>query len=297
MPPLSLNAQNRAAACSDMTSPQTLDEHLNAMWDELARAHTYGVDRGTFLSDLRETVVERAAAAGVEAVEVLERMAVEDLYLARGCAAGNAAARRDFVKHYGAEVERLGVIFSTRSVPADDARQELLIRLFTVRPDGSGPFQTYRGSSSLRGWLRVAMRRVVIDLNRGKWRNIPGTGNAEELSGVAEGGPAHADTVVDQLSAAVVQRALGDVLATLSEADRTLLRRYHLEGCTFGQLGREHAVDPSTVHRWLHEAHTKVRKRLSSWTRSSDAADRPRLRPEEVSSLIELVADIFQPPP
>ncbi len=269
-----------------------LEEHLDDVWRRVSRGRDFGVDRRVFLDLLGETVLRRAADGDESPVAVLDRMAIDDLYLAQGCAAGNHSACREFEKLYGRELDRMCLVFATRTVLADDARQELLSIMFLGRGNG-GLFQRYRGISSLQGWLRVSVRHVVIDLHRGRdWRPIPGGGNADELPTLADRASAHDHHgVAEKATASVFARLVAEVLAEIEPAERATLVRYYRDGVTLDQLGREQNCHAATVHRHLRETQTTIRKAVLSRGRAHAG-----LRPDDVPIVIELMSDLFRFP-
>src|SRR4051812_27032746 len=83
-----------------------------------------------------------------------EALHVEDLYLAAGCVAGDAAALRAFEQ-----------TFFTSHHP-DELKAVLRERLLVRRADGPARIATYSGQAPLESWFKVAAARASMNLAR-----------------------------------------------------------------------------------------------------------------------------------
>jgi RNA polymerase sigma-70 factor (ECF subfamily) len=184
------------------------------------------------------------AAAG--AIDDLERVFAEDLYLA--CAAGHgegnaiATLDRDLLPRV------TGAILRVNRDPdfVADAGQALRVDLLV--PDGGrAGILRYAGLGPLVAWLRVVATRTATRVIREDARYVtldtggesaPDKGSADpELRFLKEEG------------AEQVERALVRTLAALGDRDRTLLRLYFVEGMSLAALGRVYHVHQTTMVR------------------------------------------------
>src|SRR6478672_633598 len=98
-------------------------------------------------------------ATGVDADDLALRG--PDLFLAAGCAAGDAAALRHFDAAFVASVDGRVARFALTSDKIDELRQKLRRKLFVGPSPG---IRRYRGLAPLGAWLHVTATRVAIDV-------------------------------------------------------------------------------------------------------------------------------------
>lgn len=265
----------------------TLLDHWRRL---LERFGDFGVPYAEFEGLVLSTLRSRLTPSdGRRALGLLEKMALADLYLARGCACRAPRAWRAFEDQYGPALDRLAVLFSTSTITANDARQELLAGLFGGRDGQSSRFQTYRGISSLEGWLRVAMRRIVIDLHRKvAWRPLPGVCSSLELGGLPDPTPPPESRMVDTRAARALVTLAEEAIAALPSEDRQLLLRHHRDAGTYEEIGREFGVHTATAHRRLQRIRADLARTLLRGAR-----DRLALLPADIYVVRDLMADLF----
>ena len=122
-------------------------------------------------------VPEPAFAARIAALVASGEVAVDglrgaDLYLACGCAGGDAAAVAGFealLAPLRAQLARAG----HDPAVVDDALQLVRYRLLVATPERAAKIDTYRGQGSLAGWLRVVVLRQVRALGRRHQQPVP----------------------------------------------------------------------------------------------------------------------------
>lgn len=264
---------------------------LAAHWQRLVAAQgDYGLDAATFEAQVVDTIRRRLGRSGERAgLAVLDALALDDLYLAQGCAARSPAAWRRFESQYGPMLDRLSLLFSTSAIGAGDARQELLVSLFSGRRGQGSTFQTYRGIASLNGWLRVALRRVVIDLYRSvRWRPLPGGPVELELGLLPDPTPSAEPQLVSTRTARALVALLDEVISALPELDRRTLMMAHRDGCRLEDIGRELGVHLTTAQRRLERIREDVGRAVLRLARS-----RLALSPADVYAVRDMMADFF----
>lgn len=274
-----------------MTDDRAVHAALLDHWQRLLARHgDFGLEREAFVALVLSILRRRLARTGQSAgLPLLEKLALDDLYLARGCAARNERAWRCFEGQYGAVLERLSLLFSTSTITAEDARQELLGALFGGRSGLSSGFQTYQGISSLKGWLRVAVRRIVIDLHRSRgWRPLQGVDANQDLTLLPDPSPPPEPYLIESRTARALVVLVEEAIAALPPEDRRTLLRYHRDGCRLEDLGRELGVHTATAQRRLERIRADVGR-----TVLRTARERLALLPEDVYAVRGAMADLF----
>jgi RNA polymerase sigma-70 factor (ECF subfamily) len=204
-----------------------------------------------------------------------------DLYLACACGMSHPAAppRLDaqFLSHVGRYIANI----SSDPAFVAEVRQLLLMRL--IGREGAPGILDYSGRGPLGGWLRVAAIRVALNLERSRQR----TSEREEAWGEDVSLPPQRSPELEllrQRCAADVRVALEETLAGLERDARNVLRMHYIDGLSIDDIGVSYGVHRATIARWIQKAQSTVlagtRRRL---------ADRLRLRPAELDSLIALV--------
>jgi RNA polymerase sigma-70 factor (ECF subfamily) len=218
----------------------------------------------------------------------LATLRMEELFLCCACLAGLPAAitelEKSFVGEAGRALGRLGLGAHER----DEALQHARAKLLAGGPDGQPKLSQFSGQGSLAGWIRVVIVRSALNARRTERRHAPRDDDllAQRIAGDA-----------DDPELAVVKARYGQSLAEavaaafrkLTSEQRNLLRMYVIDGLTLNDLGRMHAVDASTISRWL----ARIRGNLLAEARNQLLA-RHALRPSECDSVMRVVqGDLF----
>jgi RNA polymerase sigma-70 factor (ECF subfamily) len=178
------------------------------------------------------------------------RLAVEDLYLACGCARGEAAAVAALERELLPAVERLLARRERDPALIDEAKQRLRARVLVAPPGGLPRIAEYRGQGSLAAWLRV----VAIREHTEALRALRG---GAALPGEDELTAPPAALVSPELAAdegrllPAFRRAFREALEALPPRDRTLLRLHYIDGLPLEAIGNVYRVNKGTVSRWL----------------------------------------------
>lgn len=231
---------------------------------------------GVQVSDERflQHVAERASP---ERAASFSALPAGDLYIARACLDGDAAAIRAFEARYFAELGAvLGALGAAdqRDEVAQSLREQLLVG---PRPALAG----YAGLGTLRGWLRSITVRTARRLRRGDPRTQPvedsffldlATADHPELRQLKE---TYRRVFNDSL-----QRAL----ASMTARQRNLLRQHYIDGLSIDDLGRLYGVHRATAARWAQAARLEL---IATTRRLLD--ERLALTDSEFRSLVRLV--------
>jgi RNA polymerase sigma-70 factor, ECF subfamily len=214
--------------------------------------------------------------------DALHSLHVTDLYLACGCANGNAKAIAALESHY---ISKLVPVLS-RKAEGDNDEVAQRLRVRTLVGDGRGRprIASYSGRGPLGKWIRISATRLAVDLHR----------LAKPIFDAAHA----ADVTSSDVERSYIVQRYGDefakglewALAQLTKRERTLLHLHFLEEVSVAQIAARQGVTPRTVQRRLAAAEKQIVKNLQSLV-----AQRLELSSSQVESLLpdvesELVA-------
>jgi RNA polymerase sigma-70 factor (ECF subfamily) len=199
-----------------------------------------------------------------------------DLYLACGCAQGDAAALAALDEKFLAQVGAFVSGIERGSDFADEVRQALREHLLVAR-DGRGPaIADYSGRGALVRWLRVSAQRIALNLRRGK---KPRAEPAEDLR-VTSTDPELA--WLRKSSQGQFAEALRAALAALTVRERNLLRLHFVEGLSTSDIAPLFHAHRTTIRRQLNECQQAlllgVRERLRAELKLSESQVESLLR-------------------
>ena len=189
----------------------------------------------------------------------LDRLYLDDLYLALGCARGDRDALQVFESTYGSDVVRAVAKVGARGHAPEDLEQRVREKLFVADGDRPPRIAAYSGRGSLRGWVRVTSVRAVLDVVR--W-NDETKHKVDMDRDVLEAMPgAAADPELDVLRRAHGEglvEAMREAFATLTPRQRNLLRQRFLHGLSTEKIARLYGVHRATAFRWLESARVEL---------------------------------------
>jgi RNA polymerase sigma-70 factor, ECF subfamily len=227
-----------------------------------AGAERFGLTEQEFAQILEEVSTKYlpAGAGEHEALELYQSLHVEELALARACAAGHDAAWDVFLVRY-----REKLYDTARSIaPSESTARELADSLYadlfgTETREGKrvSKLNYYAGRGSLEGWLRMVLAQEYVNRFRKQRRLVSLEEQAE--AGVQFRAP---DSAVPDGSPAPdprLEAATDEALAALRAEDRLILASYYLDGRTLAETARVLGVHESTISRRLE----KITKSLS----------------------------------
>src|SRR5271157_942268 len=227
---------------------------------EASGAGEFGMDRAAFAMVLAQVVAQavHGGDAGAE-LRFLESLRLEELVLARACAAGNDRAWEVFLTRYR------NTLYETayKIAPTESTGRELADSLYAdlYGVDARGQQRTskllyYQGRGSLQGWLRVVVAQEYINRYRGARRET-------SLDAAVEDGAQFAASEPDAVVAdSRVEAAVATELAALDARERFLLVSYFLDHRTQAEIAKLQGVHESTISRQLERITTGARKRM-----------------------------------
>ncbi len=166
-----------------------------------------------------------------------------DLFLVAACANQVAHALRLFEIQFRGHVRAVAARHPT--VAADELAQVVRVKLFV----GERPaIKQYRGASPLRAWLRVVLAHTAIDLSR-KMNSVSQGLTTDIVERLVFGDNGPEIQVLKNLYGGKFRAAIAAGLASIDDADRTLLRLHFLDGLNLDALARVYHVHRATVAR------------------------------------------------
>jgi RNA polymerase sigma-70 factor, ECF subfamily len=238
-------------------------------------AAAYGMSVGQFAAILDEILrkyhEKNFASVSVEQkIEFCAALRVEELALARACAAGDERAWQDFVNRYRSKMHSMALRITRDAAHAADLADSLFADLYGINArDGvrNSKLIFYTGRGSLEGWLRTVMAQEFINRYRKQRRMVSLEEQTEDGVQFAapEADPANTSKDADGQH---LEATTDEALAELSSEDRFTLAAYFLDGRTLAEIARILGLHESSVSRRLDRLATGLRKRILAGLRA-----------------------------
>jgi RNA polymerase sigma-70 factor (ECF subfamily) len=248
---------------SSSKSNPAVQSVVNEMLAELhakAGCERIGLTRESFSTILCEVGTKCGASSEAEARSFFLSLRVDELALARACAAGENSAWEIFLTRYR---EKL-YLSALRIAREDSAARELADTLYadlygTTTREGQrvSKLASYTGRGSLEGWLRTVLAQEYINRYRRTKRLVSLDEESEEGVQFRAPDPEPISTADNRLT-----RATDAVLAELPAEDRMVLGAYYLDGRTLAEIARMLGVHESTISRKLDKLAKSLRKQI-----------------------------------
>jgi RNA polymerase sigma-70 factor (ECF subfamily) len=225
-----------------------------------------GLTRETFAVILCEVGSKHTtpAASDHEIRTFLLGLRVDELALARACAAGSNSAWEVFLTRYREKLHQSALRIAREDSAARDLADTLYADLYgTNTREGQriSKLASYTGRGSLEGWLRTVLAQEYVNRYRKTKRLVSLDEESEE--GVQfrapESEPAPTTTSDDRLA-----QATDEALAALSGEDRLVLSAYYLDERTLAEIARMLGVHESTISRKIDKLAKALRKQILS---------------------------------
>jgi len=277
-----------------------------ALFSELfsqSGAARYGLAAESFAACLGEAAAKYlpASAPEPEIRQFFKALRIEELALARGCAAGNEAAWTEFLNRYRALLYQAARTIARNDEVGRELADSLYADLYGVRTRESAGAEVrvsklnfYMGRGSLEGWLRTVLAQEYVNRYRSQKRLVSIEEESEQ--GVQFAAPsaepvAAKDTRLDS--------AIDSALAQLGAEERYILASYFLDERTLAQIARSLGVHESTISRKVERIVKELRKRIVQ------ALTRDGMSPQAAEEALECdvrdlavnVSEKLRPPP
>ena len=224
------------------------------------------IERKTFPAPILASETRTKTNSNDEKSAFRAGLRLEELAIARACAAGNERAWQDFIARYRPKLQQVALHITRDSALADELAGSLFADLYGVNlKDGvrNSKLSSYTGRGSLEGWLRTVMAQEFVNRYRKQKRTVSLDEQNEEGVQFAAPEPPPAIDANERLEAAT-----DEALAELSAEDRFTLAAYFLDGRTLAEVARMLGLHESSVSRRLDRLATGIRKRILAGLRS-----------------------------
>jgi len=229
-------------------------------------AHSHAADVGLSEQEFARILDQIAAKhvpAGAKESDALgfcRGLRLEELALARACAAGHERAWELFLTRYREKLYDAARSITRQDSSARELADSLYADLYgTETREGrrTCKLNYYTGRGSLEGWLRATLAQEFVNRYRRRQREV-------SLEEKTEAGAQFAavDPPAQQSPDPRLVEATDTVLAALAAEERFILASYHLDGRTLVEIARTLGVHESTISRKLEKVVRAVRERI-----------------------------------
>jgi RNA polymerase sigma-70 factor (ECF subfamily) len=229
---------------------------------EKSGGERYGLTLQAFGVVLEQVAVKYVPQASQQQkLEFWRDLKLEELALARACAAGHDAAWQAFLTRFREKLYDIARGITKEDSSARDLADSLYADLYgTSEKEGRrvSRLNFYMGRGSLEGWLRTVLAQEFVNRYRKTKRLVSLEEQAEEgvqFSAAPSSGPV---SPLDSRLGAALDEALG----LLSGEDRLVLASYYLDDRTLTEIGRMVGVHESTISRRLEKLLKGLRKQV-----------------------------------
>jgi RNA polymerase sigma-70 factor (ECF subfamily) len=234
---------------------------------ERSGAAAYGMSAEQFAAILDEILRkylprDAVLSAAEQRAAFCAGLRLEELALARACAAGNEQAWQDFISRYRRKLYNMALHITRDGAHAAELADSLFADLYGVNARNNNEIRSsklfsYTGRGSLEGWLRTVMAQEFINRYRKQKRTVSLEEQTDEGMQFAAAVPEPACAPDPRLEAST-----DEALAELSPQDRFTLASYYLDGRTLAEIARTLGLHESSVSRRLDRLATGLRKRI-----------------------------------
>jgi RNA polymerase sigma-70 factor (ECF subfamily) len=251
-----MSSTKPSSAVQSVVSALLVELHARGGCDQL------GLTRESFAVILCEVGAKHAgdAASENEARTFFLSLRIDELALARACAAGNNPAWEIFLTRYREKLYQSALRIAREDSAARELADTLYADLYgTNTREGQrvSKLASYTGRGSLEGWLRTVLAQEYVNRYRKTKRLVSLDEESEEGIQFSAPEPDPAPPAEPRLA-----QATDDALAALSGEDRTVLSAYYLDGRTLAEIARMLGVHESTISRKLDKLAKALRKQI-----------------------------------
>ncbi|MGC1372079.1 MAG: sigma-70 family RNA polymerase sigma factor [Candidatus Sulfotelmatobacter sp.] len=252
-----------------MSSKKTIPASVeSAVTELLAQLHakSCGEKVGITSEELAQILCDVAAkylpnsADHSECCAFLVSLRVEELALARACAAGSNPAWEIFLTRYREKLYQSALRIAREDSAARDLADSLYAELYgTTLREGQrlSKLASFTGRGSLEGWLRTVLAQEFVNRYRRTKRLVSLDEENQEGAQFAAPEPEPVSAADSRL-----EFATDTALAELSSEDRFVLASYYLDGRTLAEVARILNVHESTISRKVDKLAKLLRKKI-----------------------------------
>ena len=222
----------------------------------------FGLTSESFAAILGEVAAKYlpADANQAEAQDFLLNLRLEELALARACAAGSNAAWDVFLVRYREKLYHSALRIARDDLAARDLTDSLYAELYGVTTregERVSKLASFTGRGSLEGWLRTVLVQEFVNRYRRAKRLV-------SLEEEIEDGAQFAAPELERSTAVDprLESCTDAALAALPSEDRFVLAAYYFDGRPLAEVGRMLGVHESTISRKLNKLAKTLRKNI-----------------------------------
>src|SRR5580700_3959333 len=221
-----------------------------------------GLNQESFASILCDVATKHlpTGTTHAEARTFLLTLRVDELALARACAAGHNSAWEVFLTRYREKLYQSALRIAREDSATRDLADSLYAELYgTTTRDGErvSKLASFTGRGSLEGWLRTVLAQEFVNRYRRTKRLVSLDEEGEDGSQFAAPQPEPLPSADSRL-----ESATDAALAALDGEDRMVLAAYYLDGRTLAEIARMLGVHESTISRKVDKLAKSLRKKI-----------------------------------
>jgi len=241
---------------------QSAVANLLAELHAISGCEKIGLARESFAAILCDVATKYLPTETTEA-EVrtfLLTLRIEELALARACAAGHNSAWEAFLIRYREKLYQSALRIAREDSTARDLADSLYAELYgTTTRDGEriSKLASFTGRGSLEGWLRTVLAQEFVNRYRRTKRLVSLDEENEDGAQFAAPAPEPLPSADSRL-----ESSTDAALASLPSEDRMVLAAYYLEGRTLAEIARMLGVHESTISRKVDKLAKSLRKKI-----------------------------------
>src|SRR6266567_6336179 len=211
----------------DRSSELALDPVVAELYQK-SNAEPFGITSVEFATILKEvSAKDLPGASQPELLDLYKTLRVDDLTLARACAAGNERAWEAFMLRFREKLYDVARQITREDSAGRELADSVYADLYGTRTrEGERvcKLNSYSGRGSLEGWLRTVLAQEYVNRYR-KQRKLV------SLDEESEEGTQYATPAAEPLTPldTRLERATDDALRSLSAEDRFVLASYFLD--------------------------------------------------------------------
>jgi RNA polymerase sigma-70 factor, ECF subfamily len=251
-----------------MSSPKPISGVQSVVGELLTELHAkadcskVGLAREDFAAILLEVGSKYTTVASSESEirTFFLDLRIDELALARACAAGSNAAWEIFMTRFRERLYLSALRIAREDSAARDLADTLYADLYGTTTRAGQRFSklsSYTGRGSLEGWLRTVLAQEYVNRYRRNRRLVSLDEESEEGVQFRAPDPEPAAAADKRLASAT-----DEALASLSSQDRMILSAYYLDGRTLAEIARLLRVHESTISRKLNKLAKSLRKQI-----------------------------------
>jgi RNA polymerase sigma-70 factor, ECF subfamily len=241
----------------DNTAQTTLTPLLSELYAK-SKGADLGISTIEFVRILQDLAAKHAAALGLE--QFSQSLRIEDLVLARACAAGNERAWQVFLLRFREKLYDVARQITREDSSGRELADSVYADLYGMKArEGTriSKLASYSGRGSLDGWLRTIIAQEFVNTYRKQRRLVSleeETDEGVQFAAIAAEPAAPVNPTLE--------RATDEALRALNAEDRFVLASYFLDGRRLAEIARALQVHESTISRKVEKLTKSLRKQI-----------------------------------